>query len=233
MVTVLYQGMWGHARLLAKDPLTEEKAAIIVANFNHGGSARMLYDFFWAWKKDCVLTKEYQKSLYFFCAIALGIFNLNLFNYLSSVLPLKVRSFGQPQKTDLRTNDGAADFPTVEDFGVSIARTMGKVKTCWGPSAMSLNWYQQLFGVATPAQVWTADGLTYGLLVSPSCGFSQKSSSPLRVTYCRFLFPLVAGTVPPSHRLRFGSHCWWEVGFGYHCMVVYTDSKHDVNCSAG
>ena len=90
----------------------------------------MLYDFFWDWKKDCVLTKEYQKSMYFFCAIALNIFNINLFNYLSSVLPLKVRSFGQPQKTDLRTNDGAADFPTVEDFGVSIARTMGKVKTC-------------------------------------------------------------------------------------------------------
>lgn len=33
--------------------LTEEKAEIIATNYTSGGSARVLYNFYWAWKKSC------------------------------------------------------------------------------------------------------------------------------------------------------------------------------------
>ena len=31
---------------------------MIVENFKNGGSARLLYDFFWTWKKQCPLVEQ-------------------------------------------------------------------------------------------------------------------------------------------------------------------------------
>lgn len=47
---------------MTKDPLTEEKAEIIVANYEGGGTARVLYDFFWTWKKQCNSTRTMRDS---------------------------------------------------------------------------------------------------------------------------------------------------------------------------
>ena len=55
-----------------KDPLTEEKAEIIVANYESGGTAKVLYTFFWSWKKQCHSTRT-MRHLFIVNSFAFGL----------------------------------------------------------------------------------------------------------------------------------------------------------------